>query len=782
MGNGNGRVRINVLPRGALGDGAQPVGFTDEQRAAIDEADRPVRDWLSGSPERAEMLLADPVAALEEALPEGPPPELVELLLGPDGSDQRGVDLAAADADIRFAEHTPSPALVPQMEIAQAKASQADNDVTYMVGLQPLAKAFQNLVGPEIRQHLAAGPLPPLDLPDVPVPVQLEVTPRSTEPALDMKDGNVTAELVFAAHLRVGDGALTLDDDLKVVMRMEAQASASEGLRIAVVPTDGGATVGSPNDADPSADPTLSDATDTGELGDPWKELDEIADEIDEKIEDEDPEDPADVCELLTDVDADVCTLLTTATPDDVREAVETMMVDTILPLFRLEADVPHLPVACTLAPRFIGAAFLPAGDDGQEPALAIGLNYVDSEDEIPEEEIPSIEFPESSRVPHGLESWLELSNSLQLRLACCLMPEMFTDLPPSRTPQEDELSCRWEDASVHDAEGTQWNLHHLEVTVSDGLMLDAVLSRSPIPGVKFTASIQFGMEVGEGDQLLRITDREVAVDAHIEWWARLALVAGLVAIGALFGGLVGLLAGGVIAGVVIGAAAGAVVGVGLVLLFEAVLDLIAPNNKPEALDGLESPLRLLPVQITDVFGEPDPLPEFIEWDDLEAAGRVVAPGETPQLTIPSVVGMQRAEAERMVDGLGLTGITRHKFSDEEHGTVIAQRPSAGSERPEGSRVQLDVSRGGGDVPLGATPEVVGKQEEAARTALGQAGFDVIKRENAHSKTRPVGRVIDQRPDPGTKVRPGTEATIVVSLGKAPDPGDRDDGGGTVIK
>jgi eukaryotic-like serine/threonine-protein kinase len=66
-----------------------------------------------------------------------------------------------------------------------------------------------------------------------------------------------------------------------------------------------------------------------------------------------------------------------------------------------------------------------------------------------------------------------------------------------------------------------------------------------------------------------------------------------------------------------------------------------------------------------------------------------------------------------------------------------------------------------------ATPNVIGKTENAARAAIGDAGLAVgtIDRENSDSV--PSGRVISQDPDVDTFVDPDSRVDLVISLGEA---------------
>src|SRR5690606_36976929 len=80
------------------------------------------------------------------------------------------------------------------------------------------------------------------------------------------------------------------------------------------------------------------------------------------------------------------------------------------------------------------------------------------------------------------------------------------------------------------------------------------------------------------------------------------------------------------------------------------------------------------------------------------AAGQSVAAGSTVTLytssglvSLPDLVGGQRAAAERAITDLGLKPVVNEVESDEPEGQVVAQRPNAGSV-PQGSEVTIDVA------------------------------------------------------------------------------------------
>jgi serine/threonine-protein kinase len=70
------------------------------------------------------------------------------------------------------------------------------------------------------------------------------------------------------------------------------------------------------------------------------------------------------------------------------------------------------------------------------------------------------------------------------------------------------------------------------------------------------------------------------------------------------------------------------------------------------------------------------------------------------QVTVPSVIGAQRAEAEITLRNRGFSTETVEKADRQEAGTVIGQNPAANSEVDEGALITLTVSSGPGEATV----------------------------------------------------------------------------------
>ena len=133
-----------------------------------------------------------------------------------------------------------------------------------------------------------------------------------------------------------------------------------------------------------------------------------------------------------------------------------------------------------------------------------------------------------------------------------------------------------------------------------------------------------------------------------------------------------------------------------------------------------------------------------------------------PPVKVPDLVGMTVPDARRVLEqvGLELAEPTERYDTKSPAGRIIDQSVPPKERIPQGSAVQVVVSKGPAPVPV---PKVVGDTREAAETVLG-ANW-VVNVEEEYSDDVERGRVISQTPDPKTELQPGETVTIVVSLG-----------------
>ncbi|MEA2156569.1 MAG: eukaryotic-like serine/threonine-protein kinase, partial [Solirubrobacteraceae bacterium] len=151
------------------------------------------------------------------------------------------------------------------------------------------------------------------------------------------------------------------------------------------------------------------------------------------------------------------------------------------------------------------------------------------------------------------------------------------------------------------------------------------------------------------------------------------------------------------------------------------------------------------------------------------AGSSVADKGSTVTLTIsdgrritavPDVVGAGRRAARKTLIDAGFLVDEVPTPSDIIHvNRIVSQQPSARSQAEQGTQVQIQVSTGPEQV---AVADVTGKSEDAARTALEQAGFKVAVDQKEDAKADP-GTVLSQQPSGGQAAR-GSTVTITVAI------------------
>ena len=130
--------------------------------------------------------------------------------------------------------------------------------------------------------------------------------------------------------------------------------------------------------------------------------------------------------------------------------------------------------------------------------------------------------------------------------------------------------------------------------------------------------------------------------------------------------------------------------------------------------------------------------------------------------TVPSTAGQSEEEATQQLEAAGFqVSVERVNSESVEPGLVINSEPGGGSTATKGSTVVLFVSRG---PKLTKVPVLVGAQREVAVQRLRSRGLEASVAEEESSS--PKGQVIQQSPDAGSSVEPGSAVAIVVSSGE----------------
>lgn len=128
----------------------------------------------------------------------------------------------------------------------------------------------------------------------------------------------------------------------------------------------------------------------------------------------------------------------------------------------------------------------------------------------------------------------------------------------------------------------------------------------------------------------------------------------------------------------------------------------------------------------------------------------VISSGEEAKTTtIPNVVGMSEADAEKALQDKNLVVKKGDPvYSDDvEQGEVVSVSPSEGAEVKEGTTVTLVISKGNQPATV---PKLTGKSKSDAEAALSQAGLSGNATED-YSDTVEEGVIISQDTDAGKK-------------------------------
>ncbi len=133
-----------------------------------------------------------------------------------------------------------------------------------------------------------------------------------------------------------------------------------------------------------------------------------------------------------------------------------------------------------------------------------------------------------------------------------------------------------------------------------------------------------------------------------------------------------------------------------------------------------------------------------------------------PTVTVPPVIGENKAAAAQDIRAAGLKPRLRPRQSDENKGNVLATNPPADQRVPEGTVVTLTYSTGPKTVPA-----VVNLTEDQARQQIDARGFVTSVVHDSTTKAR-AGTVIQQSPAAGTPLGQGSTVTIVVSTYQPP--------------
>ena len=131
---------------------------------------------------------------------------------------------------------------------------------------------------------------------------------------------------------------------------------------------------------------------------------------------------------------------------------------------------------------------------------------------------------------------------------------------------------------------------------------------------------------------------------------------------------------------------------------------------------------------------------------------------------MPNVVGLDQTTAQKKLQRAGLASTIAYLASSKPAGTVVTEKPPAGTTVTRDSRVALGVSNGPNPKPLKAVPDVTGQDQGTATATLRQAGFTVVAIDQPTTDQSQNGIVLDEQPAPGSRIPAGSQVTIYVGV------------------
>jgi beta-lactam-binding protein with PASTA domain/tRNA A-37 threonylcarbamoyl transferase component Bud32 len=139
-------------------------------------------------------------------------------------------------------------------------------------------------------------------------------------------------------------------------------------------------------------------------------------------------------------------------------------------------------------------------------------------------------------------------------------------------------------------------------------------------------------------------------------------------------------------------------------------------------------------------------------------------PPTVAQVTVPELEGKTQEQATAAITAAGLTvgTVSREASTEQQKDTVLSSDPGAGDKADPKDPVSLVI--GGGPNTI-AVPNVVGRDEDAAMSALENAGFTGSISTKQQRSLAPEGQVVAVDPAVGSQAAPDTRITLSVSTG-----------------
>lgn len=140
-----------------------------------------------------------------------------------------------------------------------------------------------------------------------------------------------------------------------------------------------------------------------------------------------------------------------------------------------------------------------------------------------------------------------------------------------------------------------------------------------------------------------------------------------------------------------------------------------------------------------------------------------VSTGPPQTVVVPDLAGLLEEDAVRAIEGRRLAaGERRRQPAPGAEGRVVDQRPARGTRVPPGTEVSLVVGSRVAPPERVAVPGLFGRTREQAAARLQRVGL-TLGRVTLRESEDPQATVIDQAPDVGTMVPPGSAVDVVIA-------------------
>lgn len=137
---------------------------------------------------------------------------------------------------------------------------------------------------------------------------------------------------------------------------------------------------------------------------------------------------------------------------------------------------------------------------------------------------------------------------------------------------------------------------------------------------------------------------------------------------------------------------------------------------------------------------------------------------------VPNIKGFDLLNIEQTVKNARLDiGEQITEDSDLPKGQIIKQLPSAGEMVEIGTKINIVLSNGPKEENI-SVPSVIGISQTEALSTLRSEGLIPSQISTEYSSVVPENNVISQSINPGSSVPKGTKISIVISIGKEPEP------------